>query len=69
MKNKENHGVKELYSLVFKRSIQAQSKLERAMRVEVTTDASLVSFALELEKKPKSLCWLNFNENWLRYAS
>ena len=36
MKNKENHGVKELYSLVFKRSIQAQSKLERAVRVEVT---------------------------------
>ena len=26
MKNQENHGVKELYSLVFKRYMQAQSK-------------------------------------------
>ena len=35
MKNQENHGVKELYSLVFKRYMQAQSKngvqLARAM--------------------------------------
>ena len=27
MKNQENHGVKELYRLVFKRSMQAQSAI------------------------------------------